>query len=82
MAGRRRPFRANGRVYGHVLDPRSGRPVAAVLAAVVAPRALDSEAWTKAVLVNGRRWSAAHMPEGWRAWLCEDESRDSCGWVR
>jgi thiamine biosynthesis lipoprotein len=77
-----RSFRANGRTYGHVLDPRTGVPVAAMLAAVVSPRAIDSEAWTKAVLVNGRAWSARHTPREWRALLCDDDRPDSCGWVR
>jgi FAD:protein FMN transferase len=79
---RGRFFRVEGRMQGHILDPRTGRPAPAVLAAVIAPRALDSEAWTKAVLVNGRRWAAAHTPAGWRAWLCDDEAPASCGWVR
>jgi thiamine biosynthesis lipoprotein len=73
--------RADGRVYGHVLDPRTGYPAPGFLAAVVAPRTLDSEAWTKAVLVNGREWSARHTPLGWRVFLCEDDRRTSCGWL-
>jgi FAD:protein FMN transferase len=79
---RGRFFRVEGRMQGHILDPRTGRPAAGVLAAVIAPRALDSEAWTKAVLVNGRQWAAGHTPAGWRAWLCEDEAPESCAWVR
>jgi thiamine biosynthesis lipoprotein len=74
-------FRADGRVYGHILDPRTGHPAAGLLAAVVAPRTLDGEAWTKAVLVNGREWSARHTPRGWRVFLCEDDRPSSCGWV-
>ena len=75
-------FRAGGRIYGHVLDPRTGRPARGRLAAVVAPRAIESEAWTKAVLVNGRDWSARHTPPGWRAFLCDDGGPASCGWVQ
>lgn len=74
-------FRAEGRIYGHVLDPRTGYPAGGFLAAVVAPHAIDSEAWTKAVLLNGRRWSARHTPPGWRAFLCEDDRRSSCAWL-
>jgi thiamine biosynthesis lipoprotein len=43
-----------GRRQGHVLDPRSGRPLEhSALAAVVAPRGADAEAWSKALLVLG-----------------------------
>ena len=73
-------FRANDRVYGHILDPRTGRPAAAAtLVAVSAPRATDSEAWTKAVFVNGRRWSAGHTPPGFRVFFCDTGS--GCGWL-
>jgi thiamine biosynthesis lipoprotein len=74
-------FRAGGQVYGHILDPRTGYPAGGFLAAVVAPRALDSEAWTKAVLLNTRGWSVRHTPQGWRALFCEDNRRSSCKWL-
>ena len=79
----RKSFRAGGRVYGHILDPRTGRPARGVLlASVVAPRTLDSEAWTKAFFVNGRRWSEEHIPAGFRVYLCEEEAgRPVCGWL-
>jgi thiamine biosynthesis lipoprotein len=77
-------FRAHGRVYGHILDPRTGYPVRGVLlVAVRAPRALDSEAWTKAFFVNGRNWSSRHVPPGFKVFLCEEGAeRPSCGWIR
>jgi thiamine biosynthesis lipoprotein len=76
-------FRANGRVYGHILDPRTGYPASGVsLVAVLAPHTLDSEAWTKAFLVNGRRWTAGHIPQGFRVFLCGEEAGSSpCGWL-
>lgn len=41
-----------GRRVGHVLDPRTGEPVAGErLAAVVAPTGAEAEAWSKALLV-------------------------------
>jgi thiamine biosynthesis lipoprotein len=47
-------FEAGGRFHGHVLDPRSGRPVeGALLAAVVLPSATDSDALSTALLVGG-----------------------------
>jgi len=60
-----RSFAAGGRTYGHVMDPRVGAPVeGAVLAAVVAPSAADTDALSTALLVLGaagqerlaRRW--------------------------
>jgi thiamine biosynthesis lipoprotein len=77
----RKSFRVQDQRYGHVLDPRTGYPAPGYLAAVVAPRTLDSEAWTKAVLVNGSRWAAKHTPRGWRAFYCASEHGSSCTWV-
>lgn len=48
-------FAKNGRLYGHVLDPRLGEPVeAARLAAAILPSATETDAWTTALLVLGR----------------------------
>ena len=48
-------FTANGRTYGHVIDPRTGRPTrGAQLAAVVLPSAIDSDAISTALLTIGR----------------------------
>ncbi len=76
-------FRAGGQVYGHIFDPRTGSPVRGVIqVSVVAPRALDSEAWTKAFFVNGRCWSAGHTPAGLRVFFCEEQaSRPTCSWL-
>jgi thiamine biosynthesis lipoprotein len=76
-------FRAGGRVYGHILDPRTGYPVRGVLlVSVVAPRAIDSEAWTKAFFVSGRGWSAGHIPAGFRVFFCEDQAGHLvCSWL-
>jgi FAD:protein FMN transferase len=76
-------FRAGGRLYSHILDPRTGYPASGVLlVAVVAPRALDSEAWTKAFFVNGRRWSAQHVPSGFSVFFCEEAAGGSeCLWL-
>jgi thiamine biosynthesis lipoprotein len=50
-----RSFDAGGKTYGHVLDPRTGRPAArAVLAAVALPSATETDALSTALLVAGR----------------------------
>jgi thiamine biosynthesis lipoprotein len=47
-------FVADGRVYGHVMDPRRGEPTdAAVLAAVAHPCATDTDALSTALLALG-----------------------------
>lgn len=47
-------FASQGRTFGHVLDPRTGRPCErAELAAVSVPSAADSDALSTALLVEG-----------------------------
>jgi len=47
-------FEHEGKTFGHVLDPRSGQPVAnAVLSAVVLPSATETDALSTALLVLG-----------------------------
>jgi thiamine biosynthesis lipoprotein len=47
-------FEADGRVYGHILDPRTGEPAAgALLAAVVLPSATETDALSTALLTLG-----------------------------
>jgi thiamine biosynthesis lipoprotein len=76
-------FRARGKLYSHLMDPRTGYPATGMLAvSVIAPRAIDSEAWTKPLFVNGRQWAAAHKPKGLRAFLCEDRMERSCAWLQ
>jgi FAD:protein FMN transferase len=47
-------FRAQGRTYGHVIDPRTGAPAqGALLAAVVLPSAAETDAFSTALLLGG-----------------------------
>ncbi len=47
-------FQADGKTFGHVLDPRTGHPVTnAVLAAVVLPSATETDALSTALLTAG-----------------------------
>jgi thiamine biosynthesis lipoprotein ApbE/Na+-translocating ferredoxin:NAD+ oxidoreductase RnfG subunit len=47
-------FTAGGRTYGHILDPRTGRPAEGVAGtSVVAPTATESDAWSTAAFVLG-----------------------------
>lgn len=50
-----RQFRQDGKTYGHVIDPRTGRPAkGAQLAAVVLPSATEADALSTALLTLGR----------------------------
>jgi thiamine biosynthesis lipoprotein len=53
-AGAGRMFTSQGQTFGHVLDPRTGQPVAhATLAAVVTPKATETDALSTALLTLG-----------------------------
>jgi len=76
-------FEADGKIYSHLMDPRTGYPARGMLSvSVVAPRTLDSEAWTKPYFINGREWAAKHKREGIRAFFCEDKPEQSCAWLQ
>jgi thiamine biosynthesis lipoprotein len=56
-AVRGKMFRANGRVFGHVMDPRSGLPADVTRSAVVTgPDSLQCDALSTALLVGGAPW--------------------------
>lgn len=75
-------FRAEGKIYSHIMDPRTGWPAQGVLSvSVIAPRTIDSEAWTKPLFVNGRAWALKHKPQGLRVFMCEDKPEQSCAWL-
>jgi len=72
-------FTAGGQVYSHIMDPRTGFPAQGMLAvSVMAPKTLDSEAWTKPYFVMGRSWTERHRPKEFRVFLCEDRSEIAC----
>jgi FAD:protein FMN transferase len=80
-------FFAEGRMYSHIMDPRTGWPAEGVLqVSVVSPRTIDSEAWTKPYYVNGRQWAAANKPKEFRVFLCEGKyertKETSCAWLQ
>jgi thiamine biosynthesis lipoprotein len=80
-----RCFEAGGKIYGHVLDPRTGRPASgAVLAAVALPSATETDALSTALLVAGRRGGRRieRLRPGMRTLLLmRDGSRDGY-WTR
>ncbi len=76
-------FRVGGKVYSHIMDPRTGHPAPGMLSvSVVTPKTLDSEAWTKPYFINGRNWASNHKIPGSRVFLCEDRSELACAWLQ
>jgi thiamine biosynthesis lipoprotein len=76
-------FRAEGRIYAHIMDPRTGYPAQGTLSvSVVTPRTIDSEAWAKPYFVNGRQWAAKHRPKDYRVYFCEDRMEQPCAWLQ
>ncbi len=76
-------FRADGRIYAHIMDPRTGYPAqGSVSVSVVAPRTIDSEAWAKPYFVNGRQWAEKHKPKEFRVFFCEDRMEQPCAWLQ
>ncbi len=76
-------FRAEGRTYAHIMDPRTGYPAqGSVSVSVISPRTIDSEAWAKPYFVNGRQWAARHKPTEFRVYFCEDRTDQPCAWLQ
>ena len=76
-------FRAEGRIYAHIMDPRTGYPAqGSVSVSVVAPRTLDSEVWAKPYFVNGRQWAEKHLQKDFRVFFCEDRMEKPCAWLQ
>jgi thiamine biosynthesis lipoprotein len=72
-------FVVSGKTYSHIMDPRTGYPAQGMLAvSVVAPKTLDSEAWTKPFFVHGRAWATRNKPKEFRVFLCEDRTENPC----
>jgi len=76
-------FRADGKIYAHIMDPRTGYPAqGSVAVSVITPRTIDSEAWAKPYFVNGRQWAARHKPKDFRVYFCEDRTDQPCAWLQ
>jgi thiamine biosynthesis lipoprotein len=76
-------FWAEGKLYSHIMDPRTGFPAEGMLSvSVIAPRTLDSEVWAKPYYILGRDWTRAQKPRDFQVFLCEDKPGAACAWVR
>jgi FAD:protein FMN transferase len=75
-------FWANGKLYSHIMDPRTGYPSKGMLSvSVISPRTLDSEIWAKPYYILGAAWTERHRARQFRVLMCEDKPGASCGWL-
>jgi thiamine biosynthesis lipoprotein len=75
-------FFAEGKLYSHIMDPRTGYPAEGMLSvSVIAPRTLDSEIWAKPYYILGREWTIRHKPKDFRVLMCEDKAGAACAWL-
>ena len=75
-------FRAEGRAYAHIMDPRTGYPApGSGSVTVVAPRAIDSEAWAKPYFIHGPQWTERHKPKEFRVCFCAGGTDETCAWL-
>jgi thiamine biosynthesis lipoprotein len=77
-------FFAEGKLYSHIMDPRTGYPSEGMLAvSVISPKTIDSEAWCKPYYIRGRAWAAQHKNKDFKVFLCEDKTgSDKCAWLQ
>jgi thiamine biosynthesis lipoprotein len=73
-------FQAEGKTYSHVMDPRTGWPAQGIAqVSVVAATGLDTEAWTKAVFVNGLDWARSNASKLPAVLVCPQNA--PCEWL-
>ncbi|MBM3796099.1 MAG: FAD:protein FMN transferase [Acidobacteria bacterium] len=76
-------FYSGGKLFSHIFDPRTGYPAAGMFSvSVLAPRAIDSEAWTKPMFILGRSWASQHKPKDLRVFFCEGKPEIRCAWLQ
>ena len=75
-------FWADGKVYSHIMDPRTGYPAEGTLSvSVLSPKTLDSEVWAKPYFILGAGWIQRHEPADFKALFCGDNEAGGCKWI-
>ena len=75
-------FFAEGKLYSHIMDPRTGYPSEGMLSiSVIARKTLDSEVWAKPYYILGRQWTIRHKPADFKVLMCEDKPGAQCAWL-
>jgi thiamine biosynthesis lipoprotein len=73
-------FEVDGKLYSHIMDPRTGMPAEGVLSVSIrSPLTLDSEAFCKAFFVNGLEWTRRHRRADFQVFFCAADG--ACQWV-
>ncbi len=76
-------FVADGKVWSHIMDPRTGYPAMGTLSvSVITPETIDSEVWAKPYYIQGREWTARHKRKDFRVFFCEDKAESPCAWLQ
>ena len=76
-------FYAEGKLYSHIMDPRTGFPSQGMLSvSLITPRTIDSEAWAKPYYILGPKWAAKHRKKDFRIFFCEDRPGATCEWLQ
>lgn len=75
-------FCDDGKICGHIMDPRTGYSSMDTLAvSVISSQAVDSEAWTKPYFILGRAWTKKHKPHNFRVFYSEGKPHSPCAWL-
>lgn len=73
-------FEVDGKLYSHIMDPRTGMPAEGVLSVSVrSALTLDSEAFCKPFFVNGLEWTRQHRRADLEVFFCAVGG--ACEWV-
>ncbi len=81
-------FTAGGKIYSHIMDPRTGFPAQGTLSvSLIGPKAIDTEVWAKPIYILGRDWAARHKPKGMRVFHCPEGPpanpwESTCEWLQ
>ena len=76
-------FRSEGRLYSHIMNPRTGFPAEGMVStSVITPKTIDSEAWAKPYYILGPYWTAQHKQKDFRVFFCEDKPGTRCEWLQ
>lgn len=75
-------FWADGKIWSHIMDPRTGYPAMGTLSvSVITLKALESEAWAKPYYILGRAWAEKHKHPEVRIFYCEAAPNTPGAWL-